>query len=334
MAHDTSAPVGLVLGSHIPPEQIPPVAQLAERGGYSEVWLAEDYFFTGGIAGAMAALSATSSIPVGLGVVSAMVRHPAVLAMEIATAARLHPGRLRAGIGLGTPHWVRQMGLHPKSPLTATREAVTNLRRLLAGEQVTLEGKVFRFDAIELTHPPDEQVPIYMGVIGPKMLRLAGEIADGTLASGLAGTQYLHWLREHVAEGQAESGRTEHRVTPFALYCVDPDARKAKRMLRDVTAFYLAMPPNPLTDVYGISDELADMQARGGDEAAALIAREMPDQWMEDLAVAGDPEECATKVQGLLDAGSDSVALFPLPVDRTVEIVEMTARDVLPKVRA
>jgi 5,10-methylenetetrahydromethanopterin reductase len=58
----------------------------------------------------------------------------------------------------------------------------------------------------------------------------------------------------------------------------------------------------------------------------------MPDQWVDDLAIAGDPDECAAKIQALLDAGSDSVALFPMPVDRTAEIVEMTARDVLPKV--
>jgi len=328
------APVGLVLGSHIPPEGIPSVSRQAEDGGFGEIWLAEDYFFTGGIAGAMAALGATREIPVGLGVVSAMARHPAVLAMEIATAARLHPGRLMAGVGLGTPHWVRQMGMLPRSPLTAMREAVTNVARLLAGEQVTLDGKVFHFDAIELTHPPAERIPLYMGVIGPKMLRLAGEIADGTVASGLASAEYVGWLRERIAEGQAASGPRPHRVVTFALYSVDGDARTARQQLRETAAFYLAMPPNALFDAYGITEELTEMQARGGEDAAALIEREMPDRWMEDLVVAGDPDECAAKIQRLLDAGSDSVALFPVPPDRTVEIVETTARDVLPQLRA
>lgn len=328
---EPSSPVGLVLGSHIPPEGVPALARAAERGDFGEVWLAEDYFFTGGLAGAMAALDATSEIPVGLGVVSTMARHPAVLAMEIATAARLHPGRVRAGVGLGTPHWVRQMGLLPRSPLTALRESVTAQRALLDGEEVHRDGQVFHFDHIELTHAPAEYIPIYMGVIGPKMLRLAGEVADGTLASALASVEYVRWTRERLAEGQAVSGRTDHRLVTFALYSVDADAQKAKDQLRELAAFYLAMPSNALFQAYGIHDQLVELQERGGADAPALIEREMPDQWMEDLVIAGDPDECAHKIRRLLDAGSDSVALFPVPADRTDAMVEITARDVIPQ---
>jgi len=61
------------------------------------------------------------------------------------------------------------------------------------------------------------------------------------------------------------------------------------------------------------------------------VLREMPDQWLEDLAVAGDPDECASKLRRLLDAGADSVVLFPMPVDRAVEVVELTAREVFPR---
>src|SRR5262245_28481789 len=92
MTHD-GPPVGLVLGSQIPPEQIRETARLGEELGFGELWLAEDYFFTGGISGAVAALASTSRIPIGLGIVSAMVRHPALLAMECSTIARMFPGR-------------------------------------------------------------------------------------------------------------------------------------------------------------------------------------------------------------------------------------------------
>jgi alkanesulfonate monooxygenase SsuD/methylene tetrahydromethanopterin reductase-like flavin-dependent oxidoreductase (luciferase family) len=186
-------------------------------------------------------------------------------------------------------------------------------------------------------HPAATQPTIYMGVVGPKMLNLSGEIADATVVSVLAGTKYLGWLNERVAEGQAKAGRDgeHHRVSTFALYAVDADSAKAKAEARAVTAFYLAaVPKSALTDVYGIGDELWDMYQRGGENAAELIAREMPDQWIEDLVVAGDPDEVAAKIQALLDAGSDSVALAPVAADRPAEVASLTAREVLPKVTA
>jgi alkanesulfonate monooxygenase SsuD/methylene tetrahydromethanopterin reductase-like flavin-dependent oxidoreductase (luciferase family) len=338
MSEPTTAqsPLGLLIASQAPPERVPQIAATAERLGFGELWLPEDYFFGGGVAAAMAALSATSSLPVGLGVVSAMARHPALLAMELASIERLHPGRVWPGIGLGVPHWVKQMGVMRRSPLTALRETVTAVRALLAGDTVTRDGDVFAFDAVTLTHPVATPPPLYMGVIGPKMLRLSGEVADGTVVSVLAGAGYLRWLRERVAEGQAVAGREgqPHRVATFALYDVDRDAAASKRRLREITAFYLAaVPKSALTDVYGVGDELTDMVQRGGADAAALIAREMPDQWIEDLVIAGDPDECAAKVQALLDAGADSVVLSPSDHERSEEIAEATARDVLPQLR-
>lgn len=328
-------PIGLTMSSLLPPERLSKVAQLAERHGLSELWPVEDYFFYGGLAGATAILGATSQIPVGVGIVSALARHPAVLAMEIATIERMYPGRFWPGIGLGVSSWIEQMGYHPKSPLSVLRECVTGVRRLLDGEEVTEAGSVFTFDRIKLVHPPERRPPLYMGVIGPKMLELSGEIADGTVVSVLASRVYIRWLRERVAAGQQTAGRTDHhRVATFALYSVDHDRAKARAAIRDVMAFYLwAVPRSSLTDVYGVGEQLWDMYTRGGADSGALINREMPDAWLDDLVIAGDPDECAAKIDALLDAGADSVNLFPVPTDRAEEIVEITGRDVLPLLR-
>src|SRR5687767_4070420 len=114
----TSPAIGLVLGTAIAPERVPETAVASERLGFDELWLVEDYFFTGGVSAATAALAATERLPVGTGIVSGIVRHPAVLAMEIATIARMHPGRFRPGIGLGVPAWLDQMGVRPEKQLT------------------------------------------------------------------------------------------------------------------------------------------------------------------------------------------------------------------------
>jgi alkanesulfonate monooxygenase SsuD/methylene tetrahydromethanopterin reductase-like flavin-dependent oxidoreductase (luciferase family) len=312
------------------PENIARTARKAEDLGFGELWFSEDCFFTGAMAGVTSALAATRELPVGIGIASAMTRHPALFAMEVATMSRLFPGRVWPGVGLGVPLWLEQMGLMPRSPLTALRECVVNLRRLLAGDEVTMDGAVFSFDRVELTHKPQEEMPLYMGLVNEKGLRLSGEIADGTVLSVLAGTTYVGWAREQIVAGAATSGRTgHHRVTTYVLYGVDRDARAAKEKLRDATAFYLeAMPDNALGRVYGIVDEVGAMLRRGG---AKAVAREMPDAWLDDLVVAGDPDEVASKLRALLDAGSDSIGLWPFPLERGDEILELTAREVLPR---
>ncbi|MCY4086503.1 MAG: LLM class flavin-dependent oxidoreductase [Actinomycetia bacterium] len=330
MAAVDGPPVGLVLGASLPPQQLCETAALGERLGFTELWCAEDYFFTGGISATTAALAATERVPIGLGIVSALVRHPAVLAMELATVAGVHPGRFMPGIGLGVPSWLDQMKLMPASPLTAMRECMSAVRRLLDGETLTEEGRYLAFDEVRLTHPADERVPLQMGVINPKMVELAGELADGLVLSVLAGVEYVRWARERLAAGAERAGRVgeRHRVETFVLFSVDHDGQRAKDALRDTTAFYLAaVPSSALTDVYGVGAELLAM-VEGG---AERVRRELPAQWLEDLVVAGTPDECAEKIEALIGAGSDSVILMPTPAERAPELVELAAKEVLPR---
>lgn len=326
-------PVGLVLGSALAPEHIKQVAATGERLGFSQLWLAEDYFFTGAVSGAAAVLGVTERVSVGLGVVSAMVRHPALLAMELATLARMYPDRLVPGIGLGLPNWVAQMDLTPRSSLGALRECVTTVRALLDGEELTSEGNYFSFDAVKLTYPLlERRVPLYTGVVGPKMLQLSGEIADGTILSVLASPQYVEWAREQIAEGAARGGRDYHHdLSTFALFAIDEDGERARRDIRPLLAFYLeAMAHSALVQAYGITDQVLALAADG----TAALAAGMPDEWIEDLAIAGDPAECAAKVERLLDAGSDTVELFPVPPERASDLLELAGEQMLPKISA
>lgn len=325
--------IGLVLGSTVGPEHLQPTARTAEAAGFDEVWLSEDFFFSGGISGASDVISATEEIRVGLGVVSALVRHPALLAMELSTIERAHPGRLLPGIGLGVPGWMRQMGLMPPSPLTAVRECVEMVKRLLAGESVTVSGSLFAADAIQLTYPPDQPVAVRLGVSGPKMLQLSGELADGTILSVAAGTDYVEWARGRIDEGRRRAGRTdEHEITVFAIYAVDTDGASARARARTTLAFYKAAGGrNALTDVAGVSEQLEEMLTRGG---ADLVAAEMPDRWVDELTVAGTPQEVADKIERLYASGADSVALVPADAADLDRVVAVTAREVLPRLGA
>lgn len=306
------------------PRELVRTAQLGERLGFAELWFGEDCFYTGGIAGAAAALAATEHVPIGLGIAPAVVRHPAVLAMEIATLAQLFPGRVLPGIGLGVPTWMRQMRVMPKSPLTAVRECVTAVQALLAGKPVSAEGQYYGFRDVRLAHPPESRIPLYMGVNGPKMLQLSGEVADATVVSVLAGPRYVRWAREQIEVGMARAGRSgHHRIAAYTLFSVDLDSERARAAIRAPMAFYLtaAGPTNALVQVAGIAEEVA-----GG-----LTAEKLPAAWLDELAVAGDPEECAAKIRLLLDAGADSVCLLPLPPELAQDALALAAAEILPR---
>lgn len=329
MSGTATAPVGVFVATSTPPEDIAGLAAAAERLGYGEVWVAEDYFCYGGFSGAALALGATSRVKVGLGVVASVARHPAVAAMEIATLARAHPGRFLPGIGHGVPAWTDQMGVTANSPLAALRECVESVRALLRGETVDLEGKQFTFRAVSATHRPDAEVPILTGVLGPKSLRLSGRIAQGTVMSVLAGTEYLSSALGHIGEGMAEAGTTEHLVPTFALFSVDRDGKRARAAVRPALAGYLAAvgPHNPLTAAFGYNDHLADLLA--GDPGR--LPEALPEEWIDTLTVAGDPDDVLERVAALRTAGATSVVLSPVNAASAREELELAASAVLPR---
>ena len=129
----------------------------AEDLGFDTLWLAEDCFLNGGFSQAATVLAATTRITVGLGILPAAARHPAFAAMEVATLARLHPGRLVVGLGHGMPNWMRQLDLWPASPLTMLEETFVAMRALLNGERVTMDGRYVRLHDVRLGNPPEVQ---------------------------------------------------------------------------------------------------------------------------------------------------------------------------------
>jgi 5,10-methylenetetrahydromethanopterin reductase len=320
--------VGVSIASTIPVARLIESYRLAEQSGFDELWIHEDYFYHGGFAAAAMALTATTRIAVGIGVVSALVRHPAVTAMEIATLAGAHPGRLRVGIGHGAPEWMRQLGLKPKSPLGALREVLTSVQRLLRGETLSQSG-LFHFDAVRLAYPSPD-VPLYTGVIGPKSLALSGEIADGTVVTVMAGPKYVERARQITAEAAARAARASAHLLPTLTYCfIDRDGAAARRAARAAIAQMLALAgPDLLTQVYGIDDALRDMIARGG---ANVVEAEMPDEWIDWFAAAGEPDRCLERLRSLQGAGSTSVILALTEPATVRSSLSLLAAEVLPK---
>ncbi|MFI5936870.1 LLM class flavin-dependent oxidoreductase [Actinoplanes sp. NPDC051494] len=213
--------LGAIFLPQNPPERLPAVARAAEEAGLEQLWLWEDCFLNSGIAAAAAALAGTERLKVGIGLMPVPFRNVALAAMEIATLHRLFGDRAIAGIGHGVQDWMGQVGARAASPLTLLREYTVALKSLLRGDEVTTDGRYVHLDAVKLDWPPAPPARVLIGATGPKSLRLAGELADGTILTSATSPAGVTEALAHIQPGE------DHEVVVFMAATTGPGAAEA-----------------------------------------------------------------------------------------------------------
>jgi 5,10-methylenetetrahydromethanopterin reductase len=282
--------VGIVFRPQLPPERLREFVASAEAAGLDDVWLWEDCFLEGGLTSAAAALAGTSSVRVGLGLMPAPLRNPALAAMEIATLARLFPGRFVPAAGHGVLPWMDQVGARVASPMTLLREWVTAVRSLLHGDTVTVRGQYVRLNHVALDWPPAPAPPLLLGARGPRTVALAGEIADGLVLD--AGGISPEAIRRAVATAAAPR---PHEVVGYVPCAADQRGREL---------IEAELPASPLP--------LSDRAAIGGPADVARTIRSLADAGATTVVLqpsGSDPDPGATlmlaaEARTLLRSGS------------------------------
>jgi alkanesulfonate monooxygenase SsuD/methylene tetrahydromethanopterin reductase-like flavin-dependent oxidoreductase (luciferase family) len=200
--------IGVVFRPQSPPEDLQAAVTAADQAGIDELWLWEDCFLEGGLTAAAAALAWSTRLRVGVGLLPVPLRNPALVAMEVATLARLWPGRFICALGHGVQEWMHQVGAGVESPMTLLREHTSAVRALLDGDTVTVAGRYVHLDGVALDWPPPEAPTLLLGARGPKTIRLAGETADGVLLDSVVDPDVVRRARRVVDEGRGDSGRS------------------------------------------------------------------------------------------------------------------------------
>jgi alkanesulfonate monooxygenase SsuD/methylene tetrahydromethanopterin reductase-like flavin-dependent oxidoreductase (luciferase family) len=284
----------------LPPRDIRPFARTVEALGYDELWVIEDCFWTTGIAGAALVLGATDRAHVGIGILPAVLRNPALAAMELATLAGAYPGRLTAGFGPGVAGWMKQVGAYPPSPMAALEATIADTRALLHGGTVRNE----RLDDVALEVPPDPVPAVLAGVGGPRGLEVAGRVGDGAI---LAECCPPAWVA--AARGMLRAGA---QLVVYAWLSVGDDGGAARDALRPAVTDFIAR-------------HHRGHAVRAASFADELPAGVVPDAWIDELAVAGTPAECQAAIERLGEAGADSVVLIP-PLEGAAEQLALLRR--------
>ena len=315
--------VGVTFPREHPAPAIVEVARRAEAGGLDRLWVIEDCFFTAGVTLAAAALTSTDSLGVGIGILPAVARNPAVTAMEIATLAALAPDRFTAGIGHGVQDWMHQMGARSPSPLTTLEETITVVRRLLRGERVDVDGTTVSMRDVQLDAPPDPVPPVLAGVRRRRSLAMAGRVADGLVLAEGTGPAAVR----HALETAGRTGDPDFPVTVFTPLCLDEDATAARGEMAGFVRS-LVESDNPALESHPESDRIKAAVTRGDDAVAKLPT----DVWQE-LGAIGDLDDVIANIDALHAAGAHDVALFLAPDDLGLAMAQVehaaTARRVL-----
>lgn len=197
--------IGL-MGEH-PARRMSALFQLIESSGFDQVWVLDERFYRDVFVNMTLAACLTRKVKVGSMVTDPYVRHPAVTAAAAASVDELSCGRCILGMGAGISGF-QEMGIQRVRPARAIKEAVQLIRRLTHGEKdVIFEGESIRFRGGHLNFSPLRPVRVYVAGRGPRVLEIAGEVADGVVIGSYASQRGIAWGLDHAARGARRAGR-------------------------------------------------------------------------------------------------------------------------------
>ena len=292
-------------------------ARWAEELGFASFWTAE----TTGLE-AFATLSAAGcaapTLALGTGVLALQLRTPLLAVQGAATLQALSPEReINLGVGISSTAVVGRWhgARYGDRPLAQTREWLELARPLLGGDKVTHDGDHYAVGPTRLGVRLGERRPrLVLAALNERMLRLAGELADGVLLNYLPASA-VPWCVEQVRAGELAAGRPPGSVRVSAYVHVgvcDPQAARAKAR-RDLFGYAVVPAYAKAFARAGFADEVAALGAafEAGDRSAAEAA--MSDEMIDAINICGDAETVASAVDAYEDAGVDEAVIMPLP---------------------
>jgi 5,10-methylenetetrahydromethanopterin reductase len=333
---------GVGFAANVPVADVIEAARLAERLDYDMFWVTDSHLVVREAMVILGALAAsTSRIGLGPGVSHLAGRHPSVIASAMATLDDLAPGRIRLGFGVGDSGPLN-LGV-PRSSLHDLEQAVIGIRALLKGEEAAGATRPLRLNYVQKRQT--SPVPIYVAASGQRTLRMAGRVADAALVSGLpdelAGSIAL------IREGERDAGRPagSTRILFWTTACVDTEREAARAAVRGSVArramntFSRLAREGTLPEDDRVALEKLQAAHQKGYQWDTSYTELVPERWIDQLAVAGTPEEVRARLERALADGADEISTILMSSRSTgargsADQLSMFAESVMAPIRA
>ena len=312
MTQNESYRIGVGLTTAMSQKTIDSVLDGVDNSGARSVWIGEDIGRGHDIfVLAAAAVMRTRTARVGTAIVPVATHTIMDIAEAAASLHDLRPGSFVLGIGIGGMQDLRRLGIAVERPVTMLRDAIRNLRALWMGEEVSLEFVEDEPVVVSINRRTPVSIPIFLGVRGPQMLRLAGELADGVIISGSA--QYIERAIRRVKEA-ARSAHRQARDVEIVVWIpvMTTKMPNGDALAKRIVATVIGDTPRSVLDMLDIDQEcvshLKEVVARGQPDAGAeLVSLEM----IEEFSITGTPGQVAERFSHLAQMGVNEFVFGP-----------------------
>jgi probable F420-dependent oxidoreductase len=294
-----------------------PLVRRAEAAGYTDLWTGETNGPDGFTPLALAA-AWTERMRLGTGVVNPFTRGPAVLAMHAAALADASGGRFVLGLGASSNVIVERWNEVPfEKPLSRLREVIPVLREVFAGGRGP--------GGFKLETPPAHEIPIVLAALRDRMLRLGGELADGTFTNFLP-LSATEQVVARVREGETVPAQPRDPTEVVCrFFCIPGDGIEVARFM------FAAYATVPVYEAFfrglGWGEAIDPMVAawRGGDRRAALAA--VPEELVREIFIFGSPDEMRGRLDEYAARGITTFVLSPIaPPEQLPDLIDALAR--------
>lgn len=325
----------LRVNNDLPLDQLVALAQAAESVGFDQLWVSHDLFLRSAPVLLSVLARETSRLALGAGILNPYSQHPAELAMAAATLQEVSGGRFLLGIGAGASDFLGWAGIPRPAPLSTVRAAVAGLRALLCGKRPADEpGAGPGWEPQAFLRFRADAPPVYLGAMSPRMLALAGEVADGVIAV-LYPPEHYPDVRRQIEVGAVRAGRDPATLDlPACVWCsVDEDPGRARAVMAEKVAYYGPSMAAAQLQRVGLSPEdfvplRRALQEGGGDRVAELAT-----PGMLSIGIVGTPDDVVRRCRPLVEAGARHLSFGPPLGPDVVSAAETLGRQVLVRLR-
>ncbi len=291
-------------------------ARLAEERGFEIACMPEAPIYREAIVPLAGMAGATRSILLSSSVLPIYYRSPIITARTFAALDEVSGGRAILGLGVGVRRLLEKQGFDTAQPIQRLEEYVRVVKGLFASESIDFEGKFYQLRGTGLGFTPSRRdIPVFLGAINQRSLRLVGRMTDGVYLPALCVGDRIAESLGYIGEGARDAGRDIAGITiaKFNITSVDPDGGKARSFTRPLLAFYMASPHYDSTlKAHGLMEsglKIREAIDRGDDKEAIRL---VPNEAIDAFTVSGTPDQCRKRLEALEKNGIGINVLLPV----------------------